>query len=248
MRQLVSQSWFEVRRNFRNRQFIFSSLLMPIIFYFIFLKVDGANQQVDGTSWKAYFLMSMSAFSVIGSSLFSLSSRIAYERTQGWFTLVRTTPLSSNAYVFGKIVAQWITMALSVALIFVIGGWSQAISLAPGQWLGVWLWLTFGALPFMALGLLIGVAINVEATYLIANILYLVLAVLGGLWFPIQIMPATMQHIAKWLPTYRFAHVAWNTIAGVNIQASDLLIVGGYTVVFLLLTGWVLRLRAARNT
>lgn len=246
MTTIVSLSHFEVRRTMRNRQFVFFSLIMPILFYFIFLKVEGANLQMEGTTWKTYFLMSMAAFSVVGSALFGLAGRISYERTQGWLRLVQTTPMSSTSYMMSKFVSQAIICALSVAILFIIGGVSQGISLSAGQWVLSILWLSLGVLPFMAIGLLIGILGNVNASSSIANIVNLVLAMLGGLWFPVSIMPQWMQNLSNLTPTYHFAHVAWNLVAGKPVAVSDMAVLAAYLIGFVLLTVTILHRKEAR--
>lgn len=245
MGMLLALSRFEITRTMRNRQFIVFSLLMPIMFYFIFLKVNGANLQLEGTTWKTYFLMSMAAFSVVGTSLFGLAARISYERTQGWLRLVQTTPMSSSSYIISKFASQIIICALSVIILFIIGAVTQGVTLSPGEWIVSLLWLAIGGLPFMSLGFLIGILGNVNASSSIANIVNLVLAMLGGLWFPITIMPTWMQDLAQWSPTYRFAHVAWNVVAGKSVDFTDIVVLLAYFAAFVLVAIVVLRRQEA---
>ena len=42
----------------------------------------------------------------------------------------------------------------------------------------------------------------------IANIVFLSLAVMGGLWFPITAMPQVMQSVAWVLPSYHLGEIA----------------------------------------
>lgn len=248
MTSLVKQWVWEAQRTLRNRQFLFGSIAMPLIFYFIFLKVNGSNLQLEGTTWKTYFLMSMASFSVIGACLFGLAGRVSYERTQGWLRLVQTTPLSNSAYLTTKFISQFVISAVSILALFLVGAFAEGVQLSFGQWVESGLWLILGALPFISMGMLIGILITVEATYLVANILNLVLGILGGLWFPIAIMPTVMQDIAKWTPSYRFAHVAWQVIAGLPVNLSDIGVLAGYLAVFVLLTLWVLRRQEERDS
>ncbi len=235
------QCQFEFIRTIRNRQFLFFSIAMPILFYFIFIKVNGPNLQLEGTTWKTYFLMSMAAFSIIGSSLFGLAGRISFERTQGWLRLVQTTPLRHSAYIVGKCLSQFVVSIASITALFLVGGLSQGVHLSAAEWLESGLLLTVGSLPFVTMGLFVGVLFRVEAATLVCNIFNLVLGVLGGLWFPVAIMPQLMQDIAHWTPSYRFAHLAWQTVAGAAVQLSDVLVLLAYAVLFVLLTIWVLR-------
>ncbi len=53
----------EMLRMLRNPYYLFWSLLMPIVFYFIFTKV--VNYDVpDKDEWNAHYLMSMTTFLV----------------------------------------------------------------------------------------------------------------------------------------------------------------------------------------
>jgi ABC-2 type transport system permease protein len=244
---LLKQCQFEAVRALRNRQFIFFSVLMPLIFYFIFVKVNGGNMQVEGTAWKAYFLMSMAAFSVVGSSMFGLAGRVAFERTQGWLRLVQTTPLPHYAYVIGKCLSQLMVGLVSVVVLFLVGAVSQGVDLSVGQWGISLLWLVLGSLPFVAIGILVGVLFSTEATYLVCNILNMGLGILGGLWWPITIMPKVMQHIVYATPTYRFAHVTWQVIGGKSIPVEDVAILLGYLAVLVALTLWVLRRKQVQD-
>lgn len=240
---VLKQCQFEILRTLKNRQFIFFSMLMPLMFYFIFVKVNGANLQLNGTDWKTYFLMSMAAFSVVGSSMFGLSGRIAFERTQGWLRLVQTTPLPNYAYVVGKCLSQLCVGFLSIGVLFIAGGLAEGVTQSFLGWVTTLLWLTIGSLPFVALGTLIGIVFATEATYLVCNILNMALGILGGLWWPVNGMPSIMQHIAHAMPTYRFAHVTWQMVGGQSVPLQDILVLLAYLAVFVLLTLWVLHRR-----
>jgi ABC-2 type transport system permease protein len=97
------------------------------------------------------------------------------------------------------------------------------------------LWLA--SFPFAALGVLIGFAGN--AAQILGTLIYLAISMLGGLWTPIQVLPKTMQTIAKWMPSYRYAHPAWNILSGQGIDWKDIAILLGYTLVFLLISVYV---------
>ena len=52
-------------------------------------------------------------------------------------------------------------------------------------------------------------------------VLYLVLAALGGLWMPEQILPAPLQDVAKALPSYHLAQLGWHIARGVAPAIGD---------------------------
>lgn len=104
MRAFLMQCKMEILRTFRNKLFIFFSLLMPVMFYYIFTNVIQVPQ--NGNEWKAHYLISMTSFSIIGTALFSFGVRLSEERQKGWAQLLRITPLPEGAYISAKIVSQ----------------------------------------------------------------------------------------------------------------------------------------------
>ncbi|QQE79475.1 hypothetical protein [Alicyclobacillus sp. SO9] len=81
MTALTAQSLWEIKRQFRNKRFIVFTLFIPLFYYFLFVHLNGASMKIGGTQWSKYFMMSMAAFSVIGSALNNLAARLAFERT-----------------------------------------------------------------------------------------------------------------------------------------------------------------------
>lgn len=237
----IAQSRWELRRMVRNRRFFFFTLLIPLFYYFLFVKVDGGAMKVNNTTWNAYFMMSMAAFSVIGTAVNGLSGRIAFERTQGWLRLMQTTPLPARTYIGSKVLAQIITAGLSALVLFLAGTIFEHVRLDAWEWIICLLWLAIGAIPFIVLGALIGLVAGAEASNMIASAVYLILAVVGGLWWPVQAMPSWLQDIAKATPTYNFADITWRVIGRQVPPLQDWFILLAWLVVFTAVVLWILR-------
>ncbi len=238
MKLLMNQCKAELLRILRNPYYVFWSLIMPIMFYFIFTKVVNTGAE-DAGQWQAHYLMSMSAFSVMGSSIMTLGIRLVQERTQGWNTFIRITPLPSSVYFFGKMFGQTIMHLFSVLCIFAAGYLMNGVSLSPAEWLLSGLWIVAGALPFMALGTLIGFMKRVDTASGVSNVLYMALALLGGMWMPLDILPQAVQRIGRWLPSYNYGDGAWRVVQGGHPQWSGVLILLGYLAMFMLLSGYI---------
>ncbi len=227
----------ELLRTARDRRFFTLTLGMPIAFYFIFINQVGTNVQIAGTFWSEYFMVSMAAFGVVGSSVNTLAVRLATERKSGWVRFLRTTPLSSVGYTVAKILTQLTLSLLIILVVFIVARFSQHVTMPSVRWVEILLWLWLGSLPFAALGVLIGLAGN--AAQVLGTLVYLVLSMLGGLWTPVQALPTTMREIATWMPTYRFAQPAWELLAGRPISFVSIAILCGYTVLFVLVAAWI---------
>ena len=62
--------------------------------------------------------------------------------------------------------------------------------------------------PFVFLGLTLGFLFSTNGAVAIANIVFLALAALGGLWIPIFALPNFLQDLAIFLPSYHLGEIA----------------------------------------
>jgi ABC-2 type transport system permease protein len=244
MKAFQMQCKAEILRVIRNRYFVFWSLVMPILFYYIFTNVVNTNAP-DKAEWQAHYLMSMTAFSVMGSSIMTLGIRLVQERSQGWSTFIRITPLADSVYFAAQMVGQGFIHLLSITIIFIAGALINGVSLTAFEWLMSGLWIFFGSLPFLALGTLVGLMKKVETAAGVSNVLYMVLAVAGGMWMPLEIMPKMMQTIGKWLPSYNFGSGAWEIVRGRLPDWKNILILIAYLALFMLLSKYIRRKQEA---
>lgn len=235
MKILWNECRLETLRVFRNRYFIFWSLIMPIVFYVFYTKVmvqDGGDPKL----WEKHFLMSMTAFSVMGSSIMTLGLRLVQERNQGWTTYLKTTPVSGIVYFIAKMVGQTTVHVFTISLIFLSGGLLNGISMSVIEWFAAGTWILLGATPFLALGGLVGTMKKSDTASGLSNLIYLALAITGGMWMPMEFMPKLLQQIAQWLPSYQYGAGAWAIIRGESPAIGGSLILIAYTMIFMILS------------
>ncbi|GMA57938.1 ABC-2 type transport system permease protein [Alicyclobacillus sacchari] len=232
MKAWLLQCKFEMLRNLRNRRFFFFSILLPVGFYFLYVHLVGKAVVIDGVNWPTYYMISMATFGVVGTGLNGLSSRVAYERTQGWVKLMQTTPQRASNYITTKIAANVLLNICEVAILFVAGAAVEHVTMGVGEWMLAAITTILGGLVFIALGILVGHLAGSDASQIVASILYFLMSITGGLWMPVSTMPSVMRHIANFMPTYHLAHIAWNVLAGKGIAVTDIWVLLVYLVVF----------------
>ncbi|MCH1627287.1 ABC transporter permease [Ferdinandcohnia quinoae] len=244
MKPVLMQCKMEILRILRNPYFVFWSLFMPIVFYFLFTKVF--NTGIDNRQeWHAHYLMSMTTFSVMGSAIMVLGIRLVEERTQGWSLFMRITPLSDTAYFFAKMVGQTVIHVFSIIVIFAAGAIINGVTLSALEWIMSGLWILIGSFAFLALGTLVGTMKKVDTASGVSNLIYMALAITGGMWMPMEILPDIMQKIGKWLPSYNFGSGAWEIIRGGSPDLANILILIGYLFLFMLLSSYIRRKQEA---
>lgn len=167
-----------------------------------------------------------------------MSSRIAFERTQGWVRLMQTTPQPPINYVTAKIIANLLVNVTEVVILFLAAAIVEHVRMPLANWIMAGAWIAFGGLTFIVLGMLIGQLAGIDAAQIVASALYFLLSITGGLWFPVQMMGSFMSHLAQWTPTYHLARVSWSLVAGQAPSWDDFLVLAAYFVAFGLVALW----------
>ncbi|HXH83558.1 MAG TPA: ABC transporter permease, partial [Candidatus Tectomicrobia bacterium] len=67
-----------------------------------------------------------------------------------------------------------------------------------------------------------------------ANLVYLPLAFASGIFLPLEQLPAFVQRVAPYLPTYHYAQLAWSAVGAARAPlAVSVAWLAGYTLLFL---------------
>lgn len=187
------------------------TLAFPIVFY-AFFGLSNSAQMAQGVTAATYLLATFGAFGTIAAALFGVGVGVAIERGQGWLLLKRASPMPIAAYFAAKVAASMAFALLIVVVLFAVGSTFGGVRLVGTEWFTLAVVLVFGALPFCALGLAVAYLAAPNSAPAIINIVYLPLSFAGGLWVPYQYLPASIQVVAPWLPTYHLAQLALTAI------------------------------------
>ena len=133
--------------------------------------------------------------------LFGISALFAYERQQGTLRRVLTTPTSKATFLLGTISGQVVMALIQMSLLILFGMF--VLQLEWGQEpLALFVLLTCAALAAGAIGTAMGTFIKTESQASGLSIMAgMVMALLGGCWYPLELFPATAQTVVKILPT-----------------------------------------------
>jgi ABC-2 type transport system permease protein len=166
----------------------------------------------------------MVAMSVSGAFFGALNGggiRLGAERGDGWTRQILLTPLSGPSYLGAKAITAWLLTLPAVIVTFLLGALVNNVTLAPSRWLAAIVVIWLASLVFVAAGLAVGLLVTGEAAQFTALAVFFPLAMLGGLWFPIDSLPQLLRQIAGFLPTravYQLAEFAINNGTGSAIQ------------------------------
>lgn len=228
MSMALNYTLITARSTFRNIRFILFTVALPVVMYLLFNNLYG-DQVEGGINVGAYLMVSMAAYGGIGATI-NAGARIAVERQTGWNRQLLLSALTPRAYLLAKAAVSLLVALPAIALVFLAGVAFGSAHLTLGQWLGCGLALWLALIPFGVLGLVIGFVATVDSAQPLTMLIYLVLAILGGLWFPVSQFPALLQQVAKALPSYWAAEIARAPLAHAAIPATGVLVLAAWTV------------------
>ena len=223
----------------RSPSALVPTFIFPIMFW-TFFGIPNAGREINGFSVGAYLLCSFAAYSAIQTVFFNIGIGIASERAQGFYKLVRVTPMKVWQVLGAKMLATLGLAAVALILLLVYGKFSINLDQPLNIWLEMLIRALIGMLPFAALGAFIGyVSKGAQTASPIINLVFFPMAFGSGLFIPLETLPKIMQEIAPYLPSYHSGAFA-RAAVGINRESSleHLIWILGYTVVFVALAVW----------
>jgi ABC-2 type transport system permease protein len=127
--------------------------------------------------------------------------------------------------------------------VLLLGRFYGGVHLELWKWFAIFGAIWIGSLIFTALAVAIGYRFLPDTVQPIAMAVYLVMSVLGGLWFALT---GIMQDVGKFLPTYQITQIATNVMAGRSISSTAFIVIAAWFAAFLALA--IISVRATAET
>ena len=194
-RQAIAQAHMELRLLLRNGEQLLLTIVIPTLLLVVFAKAPIADLPKPRV---AFLVPGVLALAVMSTAFTGQAIATGFERRYGVLRRLGTTPLPRAALLVAKTAAVVVVELLQIALLVLVGlalGWSPHGAAADAA-----LILLLGTVAFSGLGLLMAGTLRAEATLAAANLVYLLLLVLGGVAFPLRDFGSGMRHVLELLP------------------------------------------------
>ncbi len=186
----------EIALTLRRGESVLITLVIPIALLTFFAS---ARVLPSGGDRVGYLLPGTLALAIISTSMVSLGIATAYERYYGVLKRLGATPFPRAGLVAAKMLAvagiEVIQVVLLVLIAAIFFGWRSHGS---PFWAAVFLIL--GTLAFSGIGLALAGRLRAEATLAGANGLFVFFLLIGGLFVPLDHLPAWLVPPARLLP------------------------------------------------
>jgi len=193
--QLAAQTRMELGLLARNAEQLLLTVVIPTVVLVLFAEAPVADlpePRVD------FLVPGVLALAVLSTAFTGQAIATGFERRYGVLRRLGSTPMPRWVLLVAKTVAVAAVEAGQVLLLVVVGlllGWSPH-----GSAVAVVGLLLLGTAAFSGLGLLLAGTLRAEATLAAANLVYLLLLVLGGVVFPLSDFGDGLRHVLELLP------------------------------------------------
>ena len=236
----------ELRRLVRNRRTLVFTVVMPPVFFEIFgVGNTAAHERAGNGNVIAYVLVSMAVYGAMLAST-SAGASVSLERAAGWSRQLRLTPLNPLAYMVTKVLTAMVMGAVSVAIVFAVGALSGAVQMPGWAWVVSALVAWIGAIVFAAFGLFIGYLVPSENVMQLLGPALALLALMGGIFVPLDVLSSTLQTLASYTPAYGVGVLARASLVGNGVDAGAVANVVVWTAIFGAGAVWRFRRDTAR--
>jgi ABC-2 type transport system permease protein len=236
----------DLLRQLRNVRSLAFTFVVPVAMLLIFGGMYGS--QFDKTSGLPWIIVTTVQMAGYGAMMAALSQAfgIVNERAVGWNRQLRITPLSGTGYLVTKVAGALAAGLLAMILLAAVAILVLHAQLPIGGWLMAGLLLWVGIIPFALIAILIGQFAKPEFAQPLFMVTFLTLAILGGLWIPLQILPSWVGNIAQVVPSYWLNRLG-QMGAAMNVDAMQpALVLLAWTAVLAALITWRYRRDSAR--
>ena len=196
-RMLLVHARTEAVLTLRNSEQILLTLLIPaalLVGLTVLDIFDLPDPRVDSVVPRVF------ALAVMSSAFTGQAIALGFDRRYGVLKRLAATALPRWLLVSGRAVAGLVVVAVQIVVLGVVAavmGWSPD----PAGLAWVLLLVLLGTLSFGALGVLLGGALKAEVVLALANVVWFVLLLGGGIVVPPDSMPGGLGDVVMLLPS-----------------------------------------------
>ncbi len=230
MKKYIQHIIFQLKRLLRTPGFLAPAIIFPAMFYSFF----GANMVPEGV-YSQYSVASFCIYGVLSIAFYQFGVGIAQDRESAFDIWLKTLPASTIAKGIAQIISAMIFSLLAVGLVLLASIFLAKTQLNSEMVIRLLIICAIVAIPASLMGVALGYFSNSRAAPALANLIFLPLAFLGGLWIPPIGLPKIVDEISIWTPTRQMAELGWSAINGQMADNRTLMMFAGYTILFALI-------------
>ena len=199
VRRVSAHARWELKLLIRNGEQLLLTFVIPVVLLLALGLTHLSTQKINAA------VPTVFAVSILATCFTSLAIGTGFERRSGALRYLGTTPLSRLDLILGKLIATATLTLMSLAVVAITGlflDWRPSIA-----GIGIALIVVLlSAAVWVSWALVIAGHFRAEAVLAIANGLFLVMVIFGGIVIATSHMPNAVAHVVDLLPSAAMAN------------------------------------------
>ncbi|GAA2604376.1 ABC transporter permease [Paractinoplanes durhamensis] len=199
----VARGKVEILQFIRDRTAVVFTFAFPAMLLLLFGTIFGDSYDDTGVSVAQVYTASMIAYGALNTGFITMGSGLALDREDGTLKRLRGTPITSTAYLIGKLILVFVLSVAEVAMLLLVGVLVYDMPLPDASH-----WLTFVWLFLLSVIVctLCGVAVSAIVKHArsagaILNVPVVALQFVSGVFIhPITQLPTWLITVASFFP------------------------------------------------
>ncbi len=227
----VLAAQYQLKSLFRLPAYWVPTVLFPVMLFAMFGS-GGSGRSAD------YRMASFVVYGVIGVAFFQFGVSIAQDRESHWERYRRSLPGAAGPHLVSQLLSAVMFSLLAAAFVVIGALILSAPTVGMDQVLILLAVSLAVAVPFTLLGVALGYWTTPKSAVAVANLIYLPMAYLGGLWMPPNRLPGGVAELSLFTPTRHAGEIAWSVVGGRSVPGVSVFWLIGFSVGFGMLAFW----------
>jgi ABC-2 type transport system permease protein len=249
LRLIWHQYRYDQRTFWREPAAVFFTVVLPLIFLFIFVSIFGNEpiqagaKEIPGST---YYVPGILALAIVSATTVNLAITMTTLRERGTLKRVRSTPLPPWVFMAARLLTAMAVSVLMVVLVTLLGRIVYGVAIPTRTLPGLLLAVVVGTAACCCLGFALTAVIPSEnAAPAVTNALVLPLYFFSGIFIPNDDIPRGMQIVGDIFPVkhlFQALLAAFNPLTkGAGIEGVHLLVLAGWGLAGLLVASRTFR-------
>lgn len=217
----------------REWGFLAFIIALPVVMYLLFSSLFGDQTGPGGVDVKSIMMVSMATYGGLGAAL-NAGAVIQTERSSGWFRQLMLTPLTPSAFLGAKVATALCAIAPAI-LAVLLAGVIRGVRMPLATWAQSFGLILVALLPMVVMGLVIGLWFKQQTATAVTTLSMLGLAIIGGLWMPLEMMPGWLQTVGRLSPSFWAGEIGRWPLVGGDFPWQGALVIGSWFLVLVVL-------------